>query len=198
MKPVMMGAFVLLVGLVAISCGPTYVRGSEVEGLDEYAMSTGLDKRDLEQLFEENIKSFMDSAVVARWQNNPEPPVLALFPIANETSEHIGAQLEALLTKMETRILNAGVATVVDRERQGQLIAEVQAQQGAAFDEGQSTIVGRQLGAKYFLSGKVYDNSERDRRERRVQYMFFLKLVEVETGRKLWQNEANLTKGLVR
>ena len=124
--------------------------------------------------------------------------MLAIFPIANETSEHIGDQLDALLSKMETRILNAGVAFVVDRERQGQLIAEVQRQQGAAFDESQSTTVGRQLGAKYFLSGKVYDSAERDGSERRVQYMFFLKLVEVETGRKLWQNEANLTKGLIR
>ena len=179
------------------SCGPTYVRGSEVEGLDEFAMSTGLDRKDLEKLFEENIASFMDSAVVARWKNEAEPPVLAIFPIANETSEHIREQLDALLSKMETRLLNSGVASIIDRSRQDLLIAEVKKQQGAAFDESQSSQIGRQLGAKYLLSGKVYDAAEKANKERRVQYFFFLQLVEIETGRKLWQNEANLTKGLI-
>ena len=77
-----------------LGCGPTYVRGSEMEGLDEYAMSTGLDKRDLEKLFDENIKSLMESAVVEKWKAEPEPPVVSIFPIVNETTEHVREQLE--------------------------------------------------------------------------------------------------------
>ncbi|MCP4601542.1 MAG: penicillin-binding protein activator LpoB [Proteobacteria bacterium] len=180
-----------------ISCGPTYVRGSEMEELDDYAMSTGLDKRDLEQLFDENIKSFMDSAIVQRWKAAPEPPIVSLFPIANETSEHVRDQLDALLSKMETKLINSGVATVVDHARQGELIAEVKKQQGGAFDEAHSAQVGRQLGAKYFLTGKVHDSAERTDDERRVQYFLFMKVVDVETGVVGWQNEADLTKGLV-
>ncbi len=183
--------------MLATGCGPTYVRGSEVEGLDDYAMSTGLDKRDLEQLFEQNIESLMSSAVVEKWKAEPEPPVVSLFAIANETSEHVRDQLDALLAKMETRLINGGVATVVDRARQDQLIAEVEKQQGGAFDETKSAEVGRQLGARFFLTGKVYDSAERAEKERRVQYFLFMKIVEVETGVVRWQNEANLTKGLV-
>ena len=191
----------ILVGLLALSvagCGPTYVRGSEMKELDEYAMSTGLDKRDLEKLFDENIKSFMESAVVQRWKAEPEPPIVSLFPIANETSEHVRDQLDALLSKMETTLINSGVATVVDRARQNELIAEVRRQQGGAFDESSSAQVGRQLGAKFFLTGKVYDSAERTDKERRVQYFLFMKVLEVETAIVRWQNEANLTKGLVK
>jgi uncharacterized protein (TIGR02722 family) len=190
-------SIVIVAALAAAGCGPTYVRGSEVEGLDDYAMGTGLDKRDLEQLFDENMKSLTESAVVAKWKAEPEPPVVSLFPVANETSEHVRDQLDALLSKMETKLINGGIATVVDHARQDALIKEVMKQQGGAFDEATSTEVGRQLGAKYFLTGKVYDSAERVEDERRVQYFLFMKIIEVETGVVRWQNEANLTKGLI-
>jgi len=183
--------------LGAGGCGPSYVRGDEVAGLDEYAMSTGLDKKDLEKLFDANIKSLMESAVVAKWKAEPTPPVVAIFPIANETSEQVRDQLDALLSKVETQLINGGVATVVDHAMQDQLIQEVVKQQGGAFDEAKSVEVGRQLGAKFFLTGKAYDSAERTGDERRVQYFLFMKVVEVETGVVRWQNEANLTKGLV-
>jgi hypothetical protein len=198
MKNTMMTLLAVTALALSAACGPTYVRGSEVEGLDDYAMSTGLDKRDLEQLFEQNIESLLSSAVVERWKAEPEPPVVSLFPIANETSEHVREQLDALLSKVETRLINGGVATVVDHARQDQLIAEVKRQQGGAFDEVKSAEVGRQLGARFFLTGKIYDSAERAEKERRVQYFLFMKIVEVETGVVRWQNEANLTKGLVK
>jgi uncharacterized protein (TIGR02722 family) len=193
-------AILITVGLIAAlvaGCGPTYVRGSEMKELDNYAMSTGLDKKDLEQLFDENIKSLLESAMAEKWKADPAPPVVSLFPIANETSEHVRDQLDALQSKMETKLINSGVATVVDHARQDELIEEVKKQQGGAFDEAQSAQVGRQLGAKFFLTGKVYDNAERTDDERRVQYFLFMKIVEVETGVVRWQNEANLTKCLV-
>ncbi|MFO8073335.1 MAG: penicillin-binding protein activator LpoB [Polyangia bacterium] len=185
------------IALAPLGCGPSYVRGSEMEGLDDYAMSTGLDKRDLEKLFDENVASLLESAIAQKWKAEPEPPVVSLFPISNETSEHVRDQLDALLSKMETKLINSGMATVVDHARQQELIEEVRKQQGGAFDEAESARVGRQLGARYFLTGKVYDSAERTEGERRVQYFLFMKIVDVETGVVRWQNEANLTKGLV-
>lgn len=196
-RHVVFSVSVMLV-LFVTGCGPTYVRGSDNPELDEYAMSTGLDKKDLEKLFDENYESLMGSAVINAWKAESSPPVVSLFPIANETSEHVRDQLDALLSKMETQLINTGVATVVDRARQNELIAEVKRQQGGAFDETKSAEVGRQLGAKFFLTGKVYDSAEKTGKERRVQYFLFMKVVEVETGVVRWQNEANLTKGLVK
>jgi uncharacterized protein (TIGR02722 family) len=193
-------ACVLVIAMcaAAVSCGPKYVRGSDDPELDNYAMSTGLDKKDLENLFDQNLESLMESAVVAKWKAAPEPPLVSLFPIANETSEHVRDQLDALASKMETKLINGGFVTMVDRARQNELIAEVQRQQSGAFDETQTAQIGRQLGAKYFLTGKVYDSAEKTGKERRVQYFLFMKIVEVETGAIRWQNEANLTKGLVK
>jgi hypothetical protein len=136
--------------------------------------------------------------VAAKWKEAAEPPIVSLFPINNETSEHVRDQLDALLSKMETKLINSGLVNVVDHARQNELIEEVKRQQGGAFDEAHSADVGRQLGAQFFLTGKVYDSAERTGDERRVQYFLFMKIVEVETALVKWQNEANLTKGLVK
>ncbi len=186
----------ILVGALA-ACGPTYVRGSEEPKLDEYAMSTGLDKKDLEKLLDENMKSMLASAVVAEWKTQSPPPIVAIFPIANETSEHISNELDSLLSDIETRLVNGGFAQVVSREKQDQLIQEVKKQQGGAFDSSQAATYGRQLGARYFVTGKVYSTSERTEDQKRVQYHLFMQAIDVETGLVRWQNKADITKGVL-
>ncbi|GMV43918.1 MAG: hypothetical protein AMXMBFR64_56340 [Myxococcales bacterium] len=190
---------VVIVALLACAaCGPKYVRGSEDKTIDNPAMSTGLDKRDLEQLLDQSMASMMESAVVKGWPSLPEPPVVAIFPIANETSEHVGGQLKALLSKIETRLVNGGYAQVVSQETQDALIEQIQKQQGGAFDKSRAAQVGKQLGARFYVTGKVYDAAERTSDARRVQYFLTMQILDVETGTIRWQNEAELTKALVR
>lgn len=192
-------AALLLITFSAFTgCGANYVRGDEVEGLDDLAMSTGLDKKDLEKLFDKNIDSLMTSAVAAKWKESGDPPLVSIFPIANETSEHIRDSLDALLSKMETQLVNSGVVTMIDHGQQDALIAEIRKQQGGEFDQSKSAEVGKQLGAKYFITGKVHTSSEKVDGEKRVQYFLFMKVVEIETGAIRWQAEADLTKGLVK
>jgi len=188
----------LVFGMAFAGCGANYVRGDEVEGLDDLAMSTGLDKKDLEKLFDQNIDALMTSAVVAKWKEAENPPLVSIFPIANETSEHIRDSLDALLSKMETKLVNSGVVLMIDHDQQDALIAEIRKQQGGEFDQSKSAEIGRQLGAKFFITGKVHSSSEKVDGEKRVQYFLFMKVVEIETGAIRWQNEANLTKGLVK
>ena len=186
--------------MLACAGGPSYVRGSEMKELDEYAMSTGLDRKDLETLFDDNWKSLQESGLLGEWKAakaGGNKLAVAVFPFANETSEHIDSQLDALLAKVETRLINSRSATVIDRERQKQLVEELRVQSSAAFDPAKSGQLGRQIGAQYFITGKVYDSAERTGDERRVQYFLFMKVVSVETATVEWQNEAALTKGLV-
>jgi hypothetical protein len=184
----------------ACSGTPVHVRGEDVPELDEYAMSTGFDKRDLEKLFADNTKSLMESGAMRRWKSAADggkEPTVAILPVRNETSEHIDSQLQALLSKFETKLVNSGYVTVVSHENQRALVAELKTQQSAAFDRGKVARLGRQLGVQYFITGKVYDSAERAQNERRVQYFMFMQVLDVETGAIRWQNEANLTKGLI-
>ena len=47
-----------LFGAALSACAPKPVRGEEVQGLDDEAMSTGLDKRDLQKMLHDNVARF--------------------------------------------------------------------------------------------------------------------------------------------
>lgn len=194
---------VLLVGLfVGLSaCGkPQYVRDTEEPRLDEYTMSLRLDREDLNRLYDENAKRLMSSSIIKQWEREAvgTPPVVAIFPMRNETSEHIEQGLDALLSKFETDLVNGSAADVVSHENQPDLIAEVKRQQSEAYDPARLAEYGRQLGAQYFVTGKVYDVAEQVKGEKRVQYFMFVQVIEVATGAIKFQNESALTKGLIR
>jgi uncharacterized protein (TIGR02722 family) len=180
------------------ACGPTYVRGSQVDGLDDAAMSTGIDKRDIEQLLHENLKSLMESPVAKGWAQDRSRPTLAIYPLANQTSEHIDSQLQALLSDIETFMVNSGLVTVVSVERQQQMIAEIEKQHGGGFDPNHIAEYNRQLGAKYYITGKVFTSDERAEDERRVQYFMFMQVIDVATSAVVWQNKAAFTKALIQ
>ena len=54
-----------MVGLLALGCGPKAVRGEEVAGLDDQAMSTGLDRRDLQKMLHDNMQALQSSPVLS-------------------------------------------------------------------------------------------------------------------------------------
>ena len=192
-------AFVLTLGTVVshlTACGPKAVRGDEVEGLDDEAMSTGLDRRDLQKMLHENMTALQSSAIVKRWESEDRPAV-AVLTLRNDTSEHIDSALDALISDVETQLINAGHVRVVSVERQGQLMAEIKQQQGDSFNPAQVANWGQQIGARYFITGKVFSADERLSDERRVQYFMFMQVLAVETGEILFQNKTSVTKAIL-
>jgi uncharacterized protein (TIGR02722 family) len=190
---------VLGVLLLASACssGPRAVRGSDEPGLDHAAMSTGLDKRDLQQMMNENMATMRKSAVVQRWQQE-DRPALAVMPIQNETSEHIESALNAMISDIETELINWGAVKVVSLSTQQQLLEEIRKQYSSGFDQTQIAHWGKQVGVRYFVTGKVYTTDERVEDQHRVQYYLFLQVINVETGEIMFQNKTNTTKAMIR
>lgn len=188
--------YALAASTLAVGCGPKAVRGSEVAGLDDQAMSTGLDRKDLQKMLQTNLDALQSSAAIKRWEAENRPTV-AVLTIRNETSEHIDSALNALISDIETSLINAGHVRVISTEDQPELIEKVRSQQTDAFDQSQVAEWGQQVGARYFVTGKVYTVDERMDGERRVQYFLFMRVLEAATGDILWQNKTSVTKALV-
>jgi len=184
--------------VVGCASGPRAVRGSDTPGLDNAAMGTGLDRKDLQQMMQENMQALANSRAAAEWQAESRPP-LSVLPIRNETSEHIDSALGALITDMETELINLGVVRVVSMENQQDLLREIQRQHHSdgAFDASQIASWGKQLGARYLLTGKVFSTDERSEGARRVQYYLFVRVLSVETGEVIFQNKAAVTKAII-
>lgn len=186
--------------LVIAGCGGQHARGTDDPDLDEMTMSLRFDRKDLEILYGKNVEALFDSSIVEKWKRQAsggKAPVVAVFPIRNETSEHIRGALDSLVSKFETDLVNETPVDVVSRERQEELIDETKQQQAAAYDPERLAQYGRQLGAQYFVTGKVYDVAERTEGKRRVQYFLFIQVLSVETGTIEFQKETSLSKALL-
>ncbi|MGC4086998.1 MAG: penicillin-binding protein activator LpoB [Polyangiaceae bacterium] len=189
--------FLLALPLFSAACGgPRAVRGEDVAGLDDQAMSTGLDKRDLDKLFHDIMQSMQTSAVVQRWQKESSPAV-SVVPLRNETTEHIDSPLEALISDIETQLVNAGHVRIISIMDQPKLVEEIKRQYSGAFDPSKVAGWGKQVGAKYIVTGKVFSTDERQDKERRVQYFMFIQVLDVETGEILFQHKSAVTKALI-
>lgn len=192
----------LLLGVLAFAggCAQTAMRGGEGTSnpeLDAPAMSVKLDREDINYLVADYLKALEASRF---WQNEVqgggERPLVAIWPIQNATSEHIDDQLLTLLSSIETSLVNTGDVRVVDRARQAALIQEIGAQQTSAYDPATAQEMGKQLGVKYFFTGKITSVNERLNKMKRVQYSLFLQVLEIETGLIEFQNEVTRSKAL--
>jgi len=191
----------LVLGLLAsLACAPRAMRGGEGTvnpNMDAPAMSTTLDKADIDYLVSRNLEQLYQSRF---WTNDVQtaarPPLVAIWPIENATSEHLEDQMLTLLSSIETSLVNSGEVQVVARSRQEQLAREVGIQQGASYDPVHARQLGRQLGAAYFVTGKLTAVDERLQGTRRVQYSLFLQVLEIETSLVKFQYESARSKAL--
>lgn len=194
------GSAALLLGLALpglLACVSEVVRGgegTENPDLDRPALSVKLDREDINYLVADYLKALEPSRFWTSEVKSGDRPLVAIWPITNETTQHIEDQMATLLSSIETSLVNTGDVRVVDRARQEALVREIGLQQGAAYDPQSAQRIGRQLGVKYFFTGKISSVDEKLNNTRRIQYSLFLQVIEIETGIIEFQNEVTRSK----
>lgn len=182
-----------LVIALALGCsGPSVQRGTDDPSIDKAAMSTRLDRVDLEGALADWYDEFSSSKFVARDGNGDQN--IAVLRIDNDTSEHIGSALRNLIDSVETRLVNDGEFLVISNDAIAKEAIASEFMRGDAVDANSMAELGRQLGVQYFVSGRVGETTEKTSDARRVQYFLFLRVVEVETVRNVFQAQVDITK----
>ena len=69
MRPWLALSFVSI-ALALTGCGPSYTRGSQDPSVDNAAMSTGLDKDDIQRMLSENLNHLRTSPVMDIWRSH--------------------------------------------------------------------------------------------------------------------------------
>lgn len=181
-------------------CGKEYVRGADDPSVDREAMSTSLDKVDMERTLQTLLNQLRTSGVMDEWRDKARDKStkvnVAVAPFINETSEHIEPQLDAMLSETETWLINANIVRVISQERQASIIRTVEGTQRPAFDPSHVAQYGKQLGVEYFITGKIGSADERTEDSRRVQYFLFMQVIDVSTSEIRWQQKAYVTKAV--
>src|ERR1700736_2217897 len=96
-----------------------YVRGADDPTIDRPAMSTGLDKDDIERSLQTLLNQMRAAPVMTEWRmraGQNDKQIVAIAPFLNETSEHIEPQLDSMLGETETWLVNSSVVRVVSQE----------------------------------------------------------------------------------
>jgi PBP1b-binding outer membrane lipoprotein LpoB len=190
----------LVVSFALSGCaGREYVRGTDDPSVDRAAMSTSLDKDDIERSLQTLLNQMRDAQVMTEWRmkaGQGDRQTVAVSPFINETTEHIDPQLDTMLSDTEGWLVNAQIARVVSQERQAEMIRQVEGAQHPVFDPRHIPQYGKQLGVKYFITGKVGASDERADDARRVQYFIFMQIIDAETSEIRWQQKAYVTKAL--
>ncbi len=181
-------------------CGKEYVRGADDPSVDREAMSTSLDKVDMERTLQTLLNQLRTAGVMDEWRDKARDKStkvnVAVAPFINETSEHIEPQLDAMLSETETWLINADIARVISQERQADIIRTVEGTQGPAFNPAHVAQYGKQLGVQYFITGKIGSTDERTEDSRRVQYFVFMQVIDVSTSEIRWQEKSYVTKAV--
>lgn len=195
------GFLVLLLGLHAGCAEPRHVSDAQMARIDEPAMSLRLDRQDVQHLYETNLESLWKSELAAQWEQSAAGDARAavgVFPMSNHTGQEIDTALDALLAKFESALIQTDAVDVVSLEHWAELVAETERQQSAAYEPGRVARVGRQIGARYILTGKAFDVAETVEGEERVQYLLVVQVIEVETGAVKFEHRSGLSRALVQ
>ena len=187
---------VLALALASSGCGKEVVRGSDDPSIDAKALSTGLDKEDMKRSLRDTLNRLRTSPLMNEWRTTNPQAIVTIFPFQNSTTEHIEPQLDTILNEAETWLLESNVVRVISRARQTQMIREVEGQHTAAFNPAHAAQYGKQLGAKYYITGKISGNDERSDDMRRVQYFLYLQVIDVETSEIRFSAKSEITKAI--
>jgi uncharacterized protein (TIGR02722 family) len=161
---------------------------------DEGKAVMDLDYRDFDLAASKMVQSMLGSGALKKQEGGRY--VVATGRIINDTTQRIDT--DQLMVKIETEILNSGQAVMTSAIGSGsdELLHETrELRDSEEFDPG--TVAQRQtlIAPELTISGKIFQRNIRyDRNTQQVEYYFQLKLSDVKSGLRFWQDETLIGK----
>lgn len=169
------------------------VQNEDVATASAKPMDTGYDFGDLRWLGDSVSLDMMASPILEAGK-----PILVVMGVENRTDEHIDTK--AITDSIRTKLINSGRASFVNESQRDNLLRE-QGFQLANCTPETRTMVGKQLGARYMLTGslvKITKDTPRQVRLSKQEQVFFQLTVEVtdlETGLIAWTTQKERVRG---
>ena len=161
---------------------------------DEGKAVMALDYRDFDMAASKMVQSMLGSGALKKQDGGRY--VVATGRIINDTTQRIDT--DQLMVKIETEILNSGQAVMTSAIGSGsdELLHDTrELRDSEEFD--QETVAKRQtlIAPELTISGKIFQRNIRyDRNRQQIEYYFQLKLSDVKSGLRFWQDETLIGK----
>jgi uncharacterized protein (TIGR02722 family) len=184
--------FVAVVGILAAGCAQETTNIDTMH--DDGKAVMALDYRDFDQAASKMVQSMLGSGALKKEGGGRY--VVATGRIINDTTQRIDT--DQLMVKIETELLNSQQAVMTSAIGSGadELLHETR-ELRASDEFDQSTTAKRQTlqAPELTISGKIFQRNIRyDRNTQQVEYYFQLKLSNVTSGLRFWQDETLIGK----
>lgn len=180
--------------LMLVGCAAVRVSTRDVDVREREHFGSTYDYTDMRYLTEEVANELIQSPFL---NQHAEPPIFMVAGVQNRTLRHI--DLKALTDRIRTMLIQSGKANFVNEARREELLREQGYQAAHASPETQVAI-GRQLGARYMLSGSLVEMEDRSKRQVRVSkqqrnyYKLTIEVTDLETGLIVWTTEKEFAR----
>ncbi len=188
-------AIILAAGVLLNSgCAAFRAKTTDVDVENMGHMKAHYDASDMRNITENVANKMIASPFLA---NLTEPPIMLTAGIENRTSDYVDTK--KLDERLSSLLLNSGKVKFIDADRRDELLKE-QGYQAANVTPGQAVDIGKQLGAKYMITGSLTEMKRTSPRQVRVSkkemiyYSFAVKCTDLTTGLIEWATEEEFVR----
>jgi penicillin-binding protein activator len=127
-----------------------------------------------------------------------EKPILIVYPVVNETSEHISTG--GITDEIRMKLVQSGRFRFINESQRANIQKETNYQEQGYVDPAQRVEQGRQLGANYIMSGTLRsikkEQAEQMRlfKKERIYYSLDLTITDLKTGEIVYANQVELAR----
>lgn len=127
-----------------------------------------------------------------------DKPILIVYPVVNETSEHISTN--GITDAIRMKLVQSGKFRFINEDQRENIQRETDYQSQGYVDPAQRVQQGRQLGANYILSGtlrsikKEQPEQMRLFEKERIYYSLDMTITDLKTGEIVYADQAELAR----
>ncbi len=181
---------VIGLAILTLSACATKIQYGDAQAVE--TVDTGFGSTDLQIIAEKMVSSLVAFPPVMEITQR-ERPILFVDQVRNKTREHIDT--ESVTDTIVNKLLRSGQFQFVDPSA----IEAVQAQLGyqrnsGLVDPSKAAKVGKQVGARYMVYGNLSSIAKRNNKEKDIYFKFTLKMMDIESGLLVWQDEKEIRK----
>ena len=188
---VLAGATVLMLGS---GCAMFRASVAEVDVNQKQHMDADYDYSDMKQMTQGFVNEMLASKFIA---SAPQPPIMMISGVQNRTEKF--EDMKNFTDHVRTMLLQSGKVRFVNEARRTDLLKEQGYQAANATSETQVN-VGKQLGAKYMVSGSFTEMNQASPKQVRISkqvikyYKLTFEITDLETSELVWTKEQEFAR----
>lgn len=162
---------------------------------DELHYDASYDFSDKKQIVDRLVNPLLATPI---FPVSASKPILIVYPVVNETSEHISTG--GITDDIRMKLIKSGKFRFIDERQRENIQKESNYQARGYVDPAMRVETGRQLGADYILGGtlrsikKKQPKQLRLNKKERIYYSLDLTMTDLKTGEIVYVDQAELAR----